>query len=96
MLQVANKLELCTGVTLPLTSSAGFSPAGGDTAGAGVEVEGGQAHRGHPVCHLDWGGQLQQGDVVVVLPGVVVGVSDNLQGTLNGCQYREVDINSLH
>ena len=82
-------------MTLPLTSTACFSPAGGDTAGARVEVEGGQAHRGHTVCHLDWGGQPQQGDVVVEVLAVVVGVGDSLQGTLHGCQCREVDINSV-
>lgn len=62
-----------TGLTSP-------APPSGDTFGSSRDVSAGgcQAHRGHTGCHLYWGGQLQKGDVIIEVLGVVVGVSDGL------------------
>lgn len=64
---------------------AGPAPAGGDTfvSRGDAGARGGQAHRGHTGCHLYWGRQLQKGDVIVEVLGVVIGVSDGLDGEVS-------------
>ena len=61
-----------------------LAPSSGDTRGSRRDAGagGGQAHGGHTGCHLHWGGQPQKGDVIVEVPGVVVGVSDGLDGEM--------------
>lgn len=58
----------------------GPAPSSGDTLGSRWDVGagGGQAHRGHTRINLHWGGELQEGDVIVEVVGVVVRVTDGL------------------
>lgn len=74
-----------------LTGLAGLAPPSGDTSGSigDVGAGGGQAHRRHTGCHLNWGGQLQKGDVIVEVLGIVVGVTDGLDGEV-GINHRPI------
>lgn len=58
------------------------APSSGDTFGSRGDASagGGQAHWGDAGCHLHWGGQPQKGDIIVKGVGVVVGMSDGLDG----------------
>lgn len=71
----------CKGSWL-LTSLAGPAPTSGDTFSSRGDVgrAGGQAHRRHTGVHLHWGWQLQKGDVIVEVLGVVIWVRDGLKG----------------
>lgn len=62
------------------TVGVGASPAGGDAleVGGQSQVGGGQADGGHAGSQLGGRGELQQGDVVVQVGGVPVGVRDGL------------------
>lgn len=68
-----------------LTGLARPAPPTGDTFGSRWDAGagGGQAHRGHTGCHLYWGGQPQKGDIIVEVLGVVVRVSDGLDGEVS-------------
>lgn len=68
-----------------LTGLAGPAPPSGDTCGSRGDAGagGGQAHRRHTAVELCWGRQLQKGDVVIEVLGVVVGVRDGLDGEVN-------------
>lgn len=70
---------------LSLTSLSGPAPSSGDTSGSGGDAGAGagQTHRRHGPGYLNWRGQLQKGDVVVEVLGVVVGMRDGLYGNIN-------------
>ena len=55
-----------------------LSPAGGDTYRVGGDISGGEANWRHFRCPPDVIGQVQQGDIIVVVVGVVVRVDDHL------------------
>lgn len=63
-----------------LTCSTSFAPARGYTActSRNIAIRRGQAHGRHTVSQLSWRGKLKQGDVIVEVLAVVVGVSDGL------------------
>lgn len=63
-----------------LTCEPGFAPAGGYTACTSRDIgtRSSQAHRRHTAVQLSWSGQLQQGDIIVEVLTVVVGVGDSL------------------
>lgn len=68
-----------------LTGRTGPAPTSGDAFGSRGDAAGGggQAHRRHAGGELRWGRQLQQGDVIVEVLGVVVWVADDLKGVEN-------------
>lgn len=63
-----------------LTCECCSAPASGYTvcASRNIGTRRGQAHRRHTVGQLSWRGQLQQGDIIVEVLAVVVGVGDGL------------------
>lgn len=75
-----------TGRTSPAPSSGDTFGSRGDAAGGG-----GQAHRRHAGGELRWGRQLQQGDVIVEVLGVVVWVTDDLKGVENTVIHEQYD-----
>ena len=76
-----------------LTGLAGLAPAGGDAAGAsgGVAAGGCQTHGGNAGRHPGWGGQPQQGDVIVEVLGIVVGMSAGLRRRGGGRTPQDAD-----
>lgn len=63
-----------------LTCESSFAPASGYTActSRNIGTRRGQAHGRHAGGQLSWRGQLQQGDIIVEVLTVVVGMRDGL------------------